>query len=291
MPSRVSCCSCLIVAIVTLLTFPQPLLAESESRSTSSCESSAVVLRSYREGRWFLAETANLQARCEHSMTQADNLARQAEILRQTLHHKWFGDSPLEAWKPRCQIVLHSNQQSYLAAVGRGAVRTVGSSLVRKEKGRILSRRIDLLPDDGDFLTAALPHEMTHVIFKDQFTTTKLPHWADEGIAILADTESKQDRHSNDLQNAIVGGTAFHIGTLVAMEDYPSADRFGAFYGQSASLTEFLVNRKTPVHFVQFLEHAGSRGYDAALEKCYGISGLADLNRQWREHVSGASHP
>jgi hypothetical protein len=172
-----------------------------------------------------------------------------------------------------------------VAAVGRGSERTVGSSLNRVEKDRVVSRRIDLLGGQTDFLTAALPHELTHVILRERFMKTKLPRWADEGIAILADTEAKQGRHFKDLQDAIAGRTTFSVAALVAMDGYPRSDRFGAFYGQSASLTEFLVSRKTPATFIQFIERADSDGYDKALEQYYGISGLADLDRQWRQHI------
>jgi hypothetical protein len=206
-------------------------------------------------------------------------------MLRTALQTKWLGEVPSETWNPKCQIVLHSSQRSYVAAVGRGSERTVGSSLNRVEQDRVVCRRIDLLGGQTNFLTAALPHELTHVILRERFMTTKLPHWADEGIAILADTEAKQGRHFKDLQYAITGRTTFSVAGLLAMDEYPRFDRFGAFYGQSASLTEFLVNQKTPATFIEFIEQASSNGYDKALRQCYGISGLADLDRQWRQHV------
>jgi hypothetical protein len=231
-------------------------------------------------------ETANFQVCCEHTEAPAKHLARHAEALRNALYTKWLGKDAPDKWSPKCQIILYADQRGYVAAVGRGSERTVGSSLVNVDKGRITSRRIDLLGGSTEYLSAALPHELTHVVLKDRFVTTELPRWADEGVAILADTKAKQGRHFKDLRDAIASGTTFHVAGLFTMDGYPRSDRFGAFYGQSASLTEFLVSRKAPETFIEFIERADSDGYDKALQHCYGISGLADLDRQWRRHAT-----
>jgi hypothetical protein len=45
---------------------------------------------------------------------------------------------------------------------------------------------------------------------------------------------------------------------------------------------------------VEFVEQATVQGYDAALQKCYGIDGVAELDRQWQRHlklVSTAAAP
>lgn len=276
-----------ILAIFTLsyAAAPQRILAQCNSGKVCTCPDCPHVDKTYRQGRWFVLETANFQVCCERTKTSAKHLARHAEGLRNTLCAKWLGDDSPAAWNPLCQIVLHSSRRSYVEAVGRGSERTVGSSSVKTSKGRIVARRIDLLKADADFLNAALPHELTHVVLSDKFATNPLPRWADEGIAILADPQAKQGRHQNDLQHAYSTGTAFHAGELLAMEDYPRPDRFGAFYGQSASLTEFLVARKTPSHFVAFMERARREGYDSALRRCYEIDGIGELDRQWRQHL------
>jgi hypothetical protein len=115
-----------------------------------------------------------------------------------------------------------------------------------------------------------------------------LPRWADEGMAILADTDAKQQRHFNDFQQAITSRTTFHVAELLAIENYPSPNRFGTFYGQSASLTKFLVARKSPEQFTAFIERASTDGYEAALQQFYGISGLPELDRMWRQHLDAA---
>ena len=253
---------------------------------TCDCSKAAQARHSGWRGTWYVLETDNVQVFCEKADTPARDLADRAETLRDSLESKWLGDVSKQAWNPCCQIFLYANKQSYVAAVGPGSEHTVGSSLVKVDKGQITSRRIDLLGDQTEFLTAALPHELTHVILRDRFTSTPPPRWADEGMATLADTQAKQSRHHQDLKIAIANGALFRAANLLAMDDYPSSDRYGTFYGESVSLTEFLVNRASPQKFVEFIEQANSEGYDAALEKCYGISGAVALDHEWRQSVN-----
>jgi hypothetical protein len=51
-----------------------------------------------------------------------------------------------------------------------------------------------------------------------------------------------------------------------------------------------LIDRKRPSRFVEFIELAGTEGYDAALRQCYGIANVDELDHQWRAYVaSGAT--
>jgi hypothetical protein len=247
------------------------------------CPDPGLSERGYRQGSWFVVETANFLVYCDESDARAKSLARHAETLRTTFSKKWLGDTSLESWSPRCQIVLHSTQRSYVAAAGRGSERTVGSSLVKANGRKILSRRIDLLAGKSGFVSPALPHELTHVILKEKFAPTPIPRWADEGIAILADPSDKQERHKTDLRKAIVNGATFRAAALLTLEDYPPPERFAVFYGQSASLAEFLVTRRTPEEFINFIERANVVGYDSALRSCYDIANVRELDRKWRD--------
>jgi hypothetical protein len=272
----------LFLFVAGLAISPLRVVAQCDCGTDCTCADCPIKYKD-RHGRWFVLETANFHVCCEHSEATATHLARHAEMLRNSLYSKWLGADAAVEWNPKCHIVLYSSKRNYVAAVGRGGERTVGSSLVKTDKGRIKSRRIDLLGDGTKFLSAALPHELTHVVLRDRFTSRFVPRWADEGMAILADSEAKQGRHQRDLQQALAQRTTFHAVELLTMNEYPSPSRFGAFYGQSASLTGYLVSRKSPKQFVEFLDRAREAGYDAALQECYDIGGVGELDRQWRE--------
>lgn len=279
------------VAIFLLCSqFPKPaLFAQSMSATSCACEKSCEPAeRSYRDGRWFVSETANFRVCCVESDAIANELSRHVESLRSKLRAKWLDETVGNDWTPKCQVILHSSRQSYAAAVGRGSERTVGSSLVKIESGQIVSRRIDLIGDHVPYLSAALPHELTHVVLRDRFPLNPIPRWADEGAAMLADTSDKQERHRKDLRNALTDGTTFSAASLITTDEYPRADRWGTFYGESVSLTKFLVNRDSPARFVSFVEAAASKGYDKALRDTYGIKNVAELDHEWRRQLSVA---
>jgi hypothetical protein len=262
-----------------------PTIADSNCYTTCTCDD-CDILKKYIDGSWFVVETDNFQIRSNESETHALHLARHAEALRIQLQAKWLDTrSSHEKSQCRCQIVLHANRRSYTAAVGRGSEKTVGSSLVNVHSGRIQSARIDLLGGHTKFLSTALPHELTHVLLKERYPSIDLPRWADEGMAILADSETKQRRHLNDLHDAMVQGTTFDLALLVGIEEYPPYHRWGVFYGQSLSVTEFLIRQHSPEQFVNFIELVAHNGYDAALRDCYGIDNLGALDRQWRQEL------
>ncbi len=179
--------------------------------------------------------------------------------------------------------MLHADLASYVAACGRGSEHTVGSSLVKVSDGRIESRRIDLVIGATDFLSAALPHELTHVVLKDRFPNGGLPRWADEGMAMLADPAAKQQRHEHDLDNAILNHSAFDTASLLSLADYPGSARMGVFYGQSAALVKYLVDQKSPQQFVAFVSRAAAIGYDKALRECYAVNNAHELDRLWTQ--------
>ena len=126
---------------------------------------------------------------------------------------------------------------------------------------------------------AALPHEMTHVLLFDLLGGRRPPPWADEGAAILADSETKRQLHARDARDAIRQRTTFQYLALLQCDEYPAPKRIPAFYGQSAFLAATLVSLKDAPTFIDFLEAAKDRGYDQALRDIYGIEGIPALER------------
>jgi hypothetical protein len=243
------------------------------------------LLRNYRHSGWFVVETTNFQVCSDESEVRVKSLAKHAESLRAELRTKWLRENQIGTWNPKCQIVLHKTKNCYVAAVGKGSEQTVGSSLVKAQSGNTICRRIDLLGGETDFLRAALPHELTHVVLQERFTCQSIPRWADEGVAVLADPPSKQLRHDRDLRNAVANGDTFQTIALLTLEEYPGTDRFGVFYGQSKSLAEFLIARKSTQDFADFLEKVDRIGYDAALRHSYQIANVRELDRLWRDSL------
>ncbi len=214
----------------------------------------------------------------------ATTLATECESLRVSLQTKWLGH-PGKSWRPRCLVVFHADRERYLAAVGRGGLMTYGYSRITFAGDQIVGRRIDLCDEDRNRARSALAHEMSHVILADRFGRGSLPRWADEGVAVLADSREKQVRHHRDLADAIRQGRDLPFGYLAGLETPPSADRVAVFYGQSASLARFLAHRKTPHDFLSFVAISQRAGYDQAAKEVYGFADARSMEQAWRSDV------
>ncbi|MHB0958846.1 MAG: peptidase MA family metallohydrolase [Pirellulaceae bacterium] len=208
--------------------------------------------------------------------------------LRKQLQETWFGEEAVHDWRPPCEIVLHATRTSYSQAVGAEAARTTGSTLIRCHQKRITKRQIDLLVDNKGRLPA-LAHELTHVVLADRFVGRQPPLWADEGMAVLADSDSKRALHDRDCLAALRNGTALRVADLVRLKQFTSPSEVAAFYGQSQSLVQFLIDRDSPSRFVQFLALSVDQGYDRALREVYEIEDTRQLEKLWQR--SALSRP
>ncbi len=233
---------------------------------------------------WHAVETANFRILCFGTQGVSRDTADGCEKLRDKLAGQWLGRQPAPNWNPKCDIVLHATDEAYVREVGGGGRNTVASALVDRKQGRIASRRIDVRSTQKNWLSTALGHELTHVVLADRFAARALPRWVDEGIAILADPTEKQSRHRGDLKSAIAARGEFRVLELITLADYPAAHRWGAFYGQSASLVQFLIDRSGEERFVEFVEVSFDRGYEQALQQVYQF-GIADLERDWHAQL------
>jgi hypothetical protein len=173
---------------------------------------------------------------------------------------------------------------SYLQAAP-GGEQTVGSSLIEAEHDQIVARRIDIRADRAGWFANALGHELTHVVLADVFPGGNVPHWADEGMAVMADPAEKQNAHFRDLRVAQGRRKTLRVVELLSLEGYPRPEQQAAFYGQSASIVRYLVERDTPERFVNFVRSAGALGYEQALRDEYSIGGVRDLEMRWARHV------
>ena len=227
------------------------------------------------------ARSHNFRVESKAARFDARLTAERCEQWRKHFYAKWLGNDPSEPWTPRCSVTIHSHRESYQAAIGRHNDWSFGSSWVEMKAERVSERRIDLLVDSQGELSA-FAHELTHVVLADAFQAGQPPLWANEGMAILADSTEKRRLHERDLRQSMHQGTSFRCVELLELTGYPTIERVPAFYGQSASLVAFLNRCGGSEKLVPFLKSAAVNGYDRALSDCYGISGLADLERRWK---------
>jgi hypothetical protein len=243
-----------------------------------------LVLKSYQKQGWLIQETSSFRVFCLPNLPEAKRLPEACEELRRQLQETWLGEND-KSWTPRCDIVVHASVAGYVRELGAESRQSSGCATIDIEHGKVAKRRVDLRADAADWLTTALPHELTHVVIAGRFSARQIPRWADEGIAILAEPGARQAVRRKAMQTALYRVERFSAAELISLRDYPAAARRDAFYGQSASLVTFLIERDSPAKFLDFLEAGQKVGYERALADVYQIRSLADLDARWRPQL------
>jgi hypothetical protein len=251
-----------------------PENSRSKACEIDSCPCDRLQVTCRREGGWHIAESENFKVCSLRSAAEADAVTRRCECLRRRLIATW--NESAGPWSPKCQVVLFPTASDYVRSVGAVAGVTAGSSLVQPNVGAVTTRRIDLRADVDSEATAALPHELCHVVLADQFRRGAPPLWFDEGVALQYDSPAKQQLHRRDLQLGLARGTAYTLSELLALRGYPPPGRWGVFYGQSAALVERLLERGTADQLMQCAAATSQETARAALRDQFGV-------RDWRD--------
>ncbi len=216
------------------------------------------------------------------SSARAETIVRHAEQLRARAFATLLGTDAPAAWTVRCEIHLHAAEESFAAVVGGPPDGARGATSIEFAEADVCVRRIDLMDDNPTVVPDALAHELVHVILADHFTAAPPPRWADEGLAVLFDDEEKQAGHARDFAAARRAGMTWSASHLLAMEDYPrEPHRQRVFYGQSAALVRWLLDQRGVSTLLSFLDDAAAIGEGPALERHYGFSTVAALERAW----------
>lgn len=217
----------------------------------------------------------------------ARRVAHTAERLRRAQLRAWTGgdEAYAPAWKERCDLYLFTSFREMI--VMTGGQPKAGSALVRPSRlyhGRILSRRVNLAANDPGLFRSTLPHEVTHVVLGD-LLGGKLPLWANEGAASVAEGPAKQRYYRAIVRHYQARERIYALDVLMNMSGYPDGAYKMLFYAQSASLVGYLLDLGGKPNFLAFLQYASDKGYDWALRYVYEIAGFEDLQGRWRVYL------
>jgi hypothetical protein len=233
---------------------------------------------------WMQIESDNFRVLFQANEPQARRLLHQCEARRDALTEKWLAKAPAK-WSVRCDVVMHETAASYKSSSGVDPAFSAGFSDVVVDAGRVATRRIEVDGTDEKRMRGVVDHELTHVVIADAFGQRRLPRWADEGIAVLSEPTVKKQLRRNDLLPAVHQGEHIPFDELFQASDYPTKG-LQLFYGQSASIVEYLVHLGGEARLVDFLKHSQTEGYLAALNRHYQVDSFEELENRWRRHES-----
>jgi RNA polymerase sigma factor (sigma-70 family) len=209
-------------------------------------------------------------------------IADAAERTRKEIAVAWLGKE-LPAWPQPCPVRVS------IGRGGAGGARVVnlddgGQVLLGRGSGGATTFNFDggamksEMVVEGELdqlLVDVVPHEVTHCVMADHFRGP-LPRWADEGMALLTETEEEQSRYRLLAQRGVNTGDLVSVRALLEAKEYPGRN-IGTFFAQSFWTTKVLVDRKDRPTFVQFVKDGKKDGWESASKKHYGYATLGEL--------------
>ena len=185
-------------------------------------------------------------------------------------------------WDNRCKVYVHPDKQVFQKATGQPDWSHGMASY--------LNKTIHTIEGTPDFTDRVLPHEITHLIFRDFVGMAgSIPLWIDEGVAQWEE-EGKRESVRSQLRRYVVRGDVFSL-TKLSLTDIrrsSDADTVALFYMQAISVVDYIVSRYGAASFTAFcrdlrdgktLEDSARSAFSAS------IKDLDALESDWRQYV------
>ncbi len=212
------------------------------------------------------------------------------EVLRKAeyCYNKVAGDlgyarySNFWQWDKRVKIYLHASPEEFQKAMGQPQWSHGMASYMDKT--------IHSFETNDHFLNAVLPHEITHLVFRDFVGLgSQVPLWMDEGVAEWEEDEKRAEvlRVMPDL---VAKARVYTLSKLMAMDIRRETDPqvVGLFYLQGVSIVDFLLKNYGPSSFTVFCrEVRDGKPFEGALKSAYpnAIRSVEELEDKWRKYV------
>lgn len=184
-------------------------------------------------------------------------------------------------WDNRAKIYIYNTREEFIA--GTGAVQWA-TGMTRYE-----SKEIMVFSASGGLLNSLLPHELTHLIFRD-FVGFKgtVPLWLDEGVAQWEE-EYKKEQAQKTVKKLIRGGDFIPIDRLTRTDIRIESDKVmvNKFYAQAITLVGFLIEKYGGLNFTSFCRQLrDGKTLDSALSSIYtsSIPNTQELQKKWIEY-------
>lgn len=185
-------------------------------------------------------------------------------------------------WDKRVKLYVYATQDAFHQATGQPA----WSHGMADYDDKVISS----YNFSENFLDGLLPHEITHLIFRD-FVGFKgeVPLWLDEGVAQWEEP-AKRAASKTIARTLIRSGDALSLGRLTTVDIRDSQDKEDVdhFYMQAVSVVDFMIRKFGPQAFTGFCRALrDGKSIEEALRSAYPgrVQDLADLENQWKKEA------
>jgi len=185
-------------------------------------------------------------------------------------------------WEERAKIFVYESREEYNKQ--RHQPEWSGASV------NIRQKKIYTFYLEGKFFDRFLPHEISHIIFREFVGMGNvLPLWLDEGVA-CAQEEAGRLQYMATAKSFVESKMYLKLPDLMIV-DKEHLNMPTMFYAQSASVIIFLQEKFTRRKFTAFCrELRDGTTVERALEKVYRIKGADDLNDRWEKYLGDTTY-
>ena len=201
---------------------------------------------------------------------------RAEEYYREIASSLSFGFLEQWTWENRCKIYIYPSQESYIEETSQpewsGGVAEYDTKTIRS------------YPLASGFIDTLLPHELTHIIFRDYTgKNNTVPVWFNEGLATYQEL-ARRWGSKKTVQDAIANNKYLTLTQLFNISLFAGADRetVNLFYAESSSLVAFLIERFGKARFKSLCEDLrnGSSFEEAFLDN-YPYKNFLEFEKAW----------
>jgi tetratricopeptide (TPR) repeat protein len=179
-------------------------------------------------------------------------------------------------------ISIFATKDEYVSKSGMHSWSS-GAHHVARRLENLNERQIYSFQDQPRLTTGVLPHEIAHALFTHRLNyPDRIPLWAAEGFAVFSEPNYVHRFYNKVLYQAAARKALTPVKELVLSTAYPD-NNVALFYGQSYSLTEFLIGLEGMRDFVAFVKALvqPNGSLQSSLRRYYGIASVEALANRW----------
>jgi hypothetical protein len=183
------------------------------------------------------------------------------------------------SWDNRAKVYLYKNADDFHADTQRSA----WTGAVVSVRNRVMKTFVG----QAHFFDSLLPHEMTHVIFREFIgVNTPLPLWIDEGVA-SSQEKSYLSARMQLARDLVVKNQYIKLEKLSEVSNLgENSVSPNVFYSEAASLIVFLIREKGKDRFLDFSRALrDGTNWKSALLKTYNFLSLEAMENEWKNFM------
>ena len=192
-------------------------------------------------------------------------------------------------WDDRVKIILFSDQKSFTDTTGQPEW---SAGFASRHSNLFKSRAIVTFKQENNFLEGLLPHEISHLIFRDMIGFDRdIPVWLDEGVAQLP--ESHQDIMERVMRYLVGQNQHIPFDQFFAMDIQKETDgqKVMIYYAQSYTLVKYMIKSQGQDAFFELCRNLREgKNFEEALRSSFypSIESLHDLEKKWAVYMTSS---